>query len=206
MTAVGHGGDSARTGVWIGSGERDDQGTGDRGGGRRRMLRTGLRGIPRPVDDGQCARGRREFAAPGKNRAGRDRTARVRCPGQEPRWAGPHPDCHSTVAAYNDCGRSPSWQRFGHLDGSNRSRLAAGPGGGAGQRWSYAVQWRCRRSGACPEGRLGQRVGRRTPCSSSSSPAAISRSAAACSARLRERRGRAPGAAGRGRGAAPRQR
>ena len=23
---------------------------------------------------------------------------RVRCPGQEPRWAGPHPDCHSTVA------------------------------------------------------------------------------------------------------------
>jgi hypothetical protein len=44
------------------------------------MLRPGLRGIPRPVDDRQCAPGRREFAAgrfPAKNRAGRDRTPTV---------------------------------------------------------------------------------------------------------------------------------
>ena len=67
------------------------------------MLRTGLRGIPRPVDDGQCARGRREFAAPGKNRAGRDRTARFAAPGKN--RAGR--DRTPTVirpSPYNDCG------------------------------------------------------------------------------------------------------
>ena len=79
MTAVGQRRDSARTGVWIRSGEQDEQGTGIEGK-EASMLRPGLRGIPRPVDDRQCAPGRREFAAgrfPAKNRAGRDRTPTV---------------------------------------------------------------------------------------------------------------------------------
>ncbi len=79
MTAVGQRRDSARTGVWIRSGEQDEQGTGIEGK-EASMLRPGLRGIPRPVDDRQCAPGRRESPAgrfPAKNRAGRDRTPTV---------------------------------------------------------------------------------------------------------------------------------
>jgi hypothetical protein len=66
------------------------------------MLRTGLRGIPRPVDDRQCAWGRREFAASA-------RTAR----------AGPHPECHSTVALQRLRRLSVGSRR----DGSGSSRL-----------------------------------------------------------------------------------
>ena len=76
----------------------------------------------------------------------------------------------------------------GHLRGSGSVTSMAAIGHGwqparevrAGQRWSYAVQLRYRRSGAARK--VASANGRRTPCSSSSSPAAISRSAAACSA------------------------
>ena len=99
MTAVGQRRDSARTGVWIRSGEQDEQGTGIEGK-EASMLRPGLRGIPRPVDDRQCAPGRREFAAgrfPAKNRAGRDRTPTVIRP-----------------APYSECGiRNVCQWRFG---------------------------------------------------------------------------------------------
>ena len=71
--------------------------------------------------------------------------------------------------------RSPRWQQ-------SVTRLAAGSQGEVRAAAGYAVQRRYRGSGAARNVASARGVGRRTPWSSSSSLAAISRSAAACSA------------------------